>query len=121
MNISKGRNKFCIYSLIQFFEMFTDVRNVLIVYVTLCLKPPINAQFAASNSTAGILLKTYKLVNRFQNFFLNIGIFKFICANFPSKVFVSFIGDLNFGPRNLLVVRCDSYGITTTHAFVGSG
>ena len=27
MSISKGRNEFCIYSLIQFFEMFADVRN----------------------------------------------------------------------------------------------
>ena len=47
--------KFSIYGLIQCLRM---LGRILIVYVTLCLKPLTNAKYAACGSIAAILLRT---------------------------------------------------------------
>ena len=61
-----------------------DARNVLIVYLTLCLKSPTNEQYAAYGSSAAFT-QNFKLVNPFYNFFFHIGILKFLCTSCPSK------------------------------------
>ena len=99
MTISKGRNKFCIYSLIQFLRCLRMSRTVLIVYVTLCLKPPIHCLWFYCS----YLTQNFELVNPFHNFFYHIGIFKFLSTNCPSKVLVVFICDLNCGSRKYII------------------
>ena len=104
--ISKNRNKFFIYSLIQ-------LGKVLIVYVTLCLKPPTNAQYAACGSIAAILIKTSSWLIHSKT--LNSSV-----PNVPPRYLYPSLVILILVSENILVARCDAYGLTTSHVFVSS-
>ena len=49
------------------------------------------------------ITQNFKMVNPFDNLFLRIGVFKFLCTNCPSKVQMTLIGDPNFGSRKYLI------------------
>ena len=121
MTISKGWNNFCICNWIQFFEMFADVRNGPNCICDFMFKTIDKRTVRCLWFYRGYFTQNFKLVNLFYNFFFHIGIFKSLCPNCLSKVSVPFIGDLILVLKNILVVRCDAYGLTTSHVFVGSG
>ena len=121
MTISKGWNKFCIYILIQFFEIFAHVRNGPNYVCDFIFKTTNNHTISWLWFYRSYFTQNFKLVNLFSIFFSHIGIFKFLVTNFPSKVSVTFINELSLDSENILVVCCDAYDLTASHVFVGSG
>ena len=72
--------------------------TVLIVHLTVCLKPSSNTKYVACGSTTAILIKTsIRLIH--SKIFSSSYVFKFLCSNCSSKVSMFFIGGLNFGFR----------------------
>ena len=102
MTISKGRNKFCIYILIQFFEIFAHVRNGPNYVCNFIFKTTNKHTIPWLWFYRSYFTQNFKLVNLFYNFFSHIGIFKFLVTNFPSKVSVTFINERNLGFRKYL-------------------
>ena len=98
----KGWNKFCIYSLIQLFEMSSDVRNSPSCVYDFIFKTTNKRTRCCSWFYRSCFTQNFKLVNPFCNFFFHLGIFKSLCTNCPFKVSVPFIGDLNLGSRKYL-------------------
>ena len=96
------RTKVCIYSLIQIFEMFADDRNgpnCVCDFIFKAINKRTTRCFWFYHS---YFTQNFNLINPFYNFFFHIGIFKFLRTNCPSKISVSFIGDLNIGFRKYL-------------------
>ena len=102
MTISKGPNKFCIYSLIQFFQMFVNVRDSPNCVCDFMFRTTNKHTMRCLWFYQSYFTQNIKLVNLLYNFFFLIGIFTFLCTNYLSKLSVPFIGDLNFGSRKYL-------------------
>ena len=85
--------------------------TVRILYVTLRLKPPTNAQYAACGSYAAILLRTSSLLIHSITFsFIQVSLNSFAPTASPRYLCPSLV--ILILARNILFVRCDAYGLS---------
>ena len=89
--------------------------------LTVRLKPPTNAQYAACSSTTAILIKTSIWLIHSKTFSSSYVSLNFSVRTAPPRYLCSSLVVLILVTENILIVRLDGYVLTTSRVFIVSG